>query len=208
VVDEAIERAVEELGRLGAEVSRVSVPLHRVSQSLWTNVGVQGGGDLVDFEGIGTNFDGWYNTELLDAFRAARLRRANGYPATMKSAILAGSWLRSRFGGRHYARAQNIALGLRRAYDRALRDVDVLAMPTTPMLPFRRDRSLTRLERTGRTLDNLLNTSTFDLTAHPAISVPCGESGEGLPIGLMLVGRHFEEDTLIRTAHAYEQRDA
>lgn len=207
VVDEAIERAVEDLGRLGAEVKRVSVPQHRISQSLWTNVGVQGGGDLVELEGIGTNFDGWYNTELLDAFRTARLRQANKYPATMKSAILAASWLRSRFGGRHYARAQNIALGLRQAYDRALQEVDVLAMPTTPMLPFRRDESLTRLERTGRTLDNLLNTSTFDLTAHPGISVPCGESDEGLPIGLMLVGRHFEEETLFRVAHAYEQRD-
>jgi amidase len=64
---------------------------------------------------------------------------------------------------------------------------------------------MTRLERVGRTLDNLMNTSPFDLTAHPAISVPCGESEDGLPIGLMLVGRHLAEETLIRTAHAFEQ---
>jgi amidase len=205
VVDDAIRRAVDAFGELGAEVKRVSVPQHRVSQSLWANIGVQGGGDLIQLEGVGTNFDGWYNTELLQTFRKARLERADEFPPTMKSAMLAASILRERSGGREYARAQNIALGLRQAYGRALEEVDLLAMPTTPMLPFRRDTGLTRLERIGRTLDNLMNTAPFDLTAHPAISVPCGSSDEGLPIGLMLVGRHFEEETLIRAAHAFEQ---
>jgi amidase len=206
VVDAAISAAMDSFRELGAEVGEVSVPLHRRSRSLWTAVGVPGGIYFLRENAVGSNFDGWYNTDLLDFFQEHRASRAERYPPTLKPAWLAIAHL-DRHGARlPYARAQNIALGLRRAYDEQLQRVDVLAMPTTPMLPFPHDPELSMRERVGRTLDNLLNTAPFDLTAHPALSVPCGITEDDLPIGLMLVGRHLEEGTLLRVAAALEAK--
>jgi amidase len=93
---------------------------------------------------------------------------------------------------------------LRQAYDDALQKVDALAMPTipftaTPIPPA--DASI------GTIIDVALNmqanTCSFDVSGHPAFTVPCGRVN-GLPVGLMLVGRHFEEATLIRLGAAIE----
>jgi amidase len=205
-VDDAFRAALDALGELGAQVTEVSVPQHRISLDLWTTLAVPGAIDLLEFEAVGTNFDGWYNTDLLPQF--ARLRRERGqlYPPTVKSAGLAALHMREPVGGLHYARSQNIALGLRRAYNRLLEDADILVMPTTPMLPYRADPDLSVVDRVGRTLTMLANTANFDLTAHPALTVPCKLTPESLPVGLMIVGRHFDEETLFRTAHAFEQQ--
>lgn len=205
-VDDAFRAAMDALGELGAEVSEVSVPQHRISLDLWTTLAVAGAIDLIELDAVGTNYDGWYNTDLLPEF--ARLRRERGdlYPPTVKSAGLAALHLREPIGGVHYAKSQNIALGLRQAYNRLLDDVDVIAMPTTPMLPYKRDADLSVVDRVGRTLTMLANTANFDLTAHPALTVPCKLTEDNLPVGLMLVGRHFDEETLFRLAHAFEQQ--
>jgi len=69
-------------------------------------------------------------------------------------------------------------------------------MPTTPMKPHRQD------DRAPYAM--MTNTATFDVTGHPGLSVPCGMS-DGLPIGLMLIGKHFDDPTLLRLGYAYEQ---
>jgi amidase len=93
---------------------------------------------------------------------------------------------------------------LRRAYDEALEKFDVLAMPTipftaTPIPPA--DAPLNTIIDVA--LNMQANTCSFDVTGHPAFTVPCGRVN-GLPVGLMLVGRHFEEPTLLRLAQAIE----
>ena len=82
--------------------------------------------------------------------------------------------------------------------------VDILAMPTTPQKPFKlvADPDLKRI--VGRARDMTANTSAFDLTGHPALTVPCGFSA-GLPVGLQLVGRHWEEPLLFSVGQAVEQ---
>ena len=94
---------------------------------------------------------------------------------------------------------------LREAYDRALAKVDVLVMPTTPMkatkLP---EEGASAAEVMGLAFEPLANTSAFNHTHHPALSLPCGISG-GLPIGMMLVGRFFEEKLLYKVAHGFEK---
>ena len=90
-------------------------------------------------------------------------------------------------------------------YDRTLKDFDLLLMPTvpikaTPLPPRDAPLSLTL----QRAFEMLANTAPFDITGHPAMSVPCGMS-EGLPVGLMLVGGHYEEKRIYQAAHAFEQ---
>jgi Asp-tRNA(Asn)/Glu-tRNA(Gln) amidotransferase A subunit family amidase len=88
----------------------------------------------------------------------------------------------------HYARAQNLARSLTGAYANALREYDLLLMPTLPMKATPLPTSRTREEYFRRAYEMIGNTAQFDVTGHPAMKVPCGESG-GLPIGMMLVGR-------------------
>ena len=109
------------------------------------------------------------------------------------------------YGGLYYARAQNLRPRLTAAYDLAFKDFDLLLMPTLPMTaPPIPAADAPAAEIVTRALEMVPNTPAFDLTGHPSITIPCGEV-DGLPVGVMLCGRHFEESTVYRAAHAYEQ---
>jgi amidase len=94
---------------------------------------------------------------------------------------------------------------LREAYDKALKEVDLLIMPTTApegkALPLVENPTPEEYFRLGSRFH--WNTCPFNMTGHPAINVPCAKSGE-LPIGMMLVGRQFEDATVLRGAHAFQ----
>ena len=116
-----------------------------------------------------------------------------------------GTYINKNFGPRYYGKALNISRRLTAAYDKALETYDLLLMPTTPMkatpLP---TPGASREEQIGRAFEMITNTAPFDITHHPAMSLPCGMV-DGLPVGLMLIGRHFDEPTIYRAAHAFEQ---
>jgi amidase len=111
----------------------------------------------------------------------------------------------NNFGSRYYGKALNITRRITAAYDKALETFDLLLMPTTPMkatpLPA---PNAPREEIIGRAFEMISNTAPFDISHHPAMSLPCGMV-DGLPIGLMLIGRHFDEPTIYRAAHAFER---
>src|SRR5579885_1459075 len=106
----------------------------------------------------------------------------------------------------HLARAfgEGLRPWLRAQYDRALAHVDILVMPTTPTKAHRYDPKFDAYDEMVRGFATGNNTMVFDITGHPSLSVPCARSN-GLPVGLMLTGRHFDDATLLRAAHAYEQ---
>ena len=107
-----------------------------------------------------------------------------------------------------YAKSQNIRPSVRKKYDEALESCDLLVMPTTPQKaqPFPdKERDLVNYLTMGWNM--VANTAPFDYTGHPALNVPCGMS-QGLPIGMMLVGRHFEEQTVLDAALAFEKLSA
>jgi amidase len=94
---------------------------------------------------------------------------------------------------------------LRAAYDAVLRDYDLLLMPTLPLTaPPIPDENAPIAEILQRAFEMLPNTTPFDCTHHPAMSLPCGLAS-GLPVGLMLVSRMYDERTIYRAAHAFEQ---
>jgi amidase len=105
-----------------------------------------------------------------------------------------------------YARSQNLARTLAAAYDRALSEVDVLVAPTIPFTAPRHpapDASRAAVISTAYGMTT--NTSPFNVTGHPSLSIPCGWI-DGLPVGLMLTGRFFSERLLYRIAAAIERR--
>ncbi|MGH7388324.1 MAG: amidase [Candidatus Rokuibacteriota bacterium] len=205
-VDQMVQEAAQKFGKLGARVSMVSVPLHRDGAHIWTPVAVEGATMLMlRGNSMGTNWKGYYNTSLLDAFARGRQSRANDLSETTKLVLLLGQYMQDRYHGRYYARAQNLAHTLRAAYDDALREVDLLVMPTLPMKATRLPAAdASRAEYIARALEMIPNTCPFDVTGHPALTVPCGTS-EGLPVGMMLIGRHWEDAAVLRAGHAFEQ---
>lgn len=197
--------AADRFRALGAEVTEISVPMHRLGPTIWTPIALEGLVDLMmKGNGFGTNWRGLYVTSLLDAHAAWR-ERADMLSDSLKLSMLVGEFGQRCHRGRYYAKAQNLSRRLRAAYDAALIEVDLLLMPTTPMkatpLP---PADAPRALQIQRAFEMVANTCPFDTTGHPAMSLPCGMS-EGLPVGLMLVGRHWQESTIYRAAHAFEQ---
>jgi amidase len=124
---------------------------------------------------------------------------------TTKLFLMLGTYIRKRHGSRYYGKGVNIVRRLTAAYDQALANYDLLLMPTTPMKATKLPESgAPREEVVLRALEMISNTCPFDLTHHPAMSLPCGMV-DGLPVGLMLIGRHFDEPTIYRAAYAFEQ---
>src|SRR5438552_3756703 len=205
-VDKMVLDAAQRLTRAGATVTEVSVPLHRDGIHIWNAIAVEGATMLmVSGNSMGTNWKGHYTTSLLDFYGRSRRARANDLSETVKLVILLGQYMQDNYQGRYYAKAQNLARVLRAAYDEAFKQVDLLVMPTTPMkatpIP---PPNASREEYVARALEMIANTCPFDVTGHPAITVPCGMS-DGLPVGMMLIGRQWEDGTVLRAAHAFEQ---
>ena len=204
-VDVLVMEAAEKFERLGAKVQQVSVPLHLEGLHIWTGIAVEGAWSMmVRGEGMGHNWQGYYDTNLLEFYGRARRQRGIEFSPTVKVVILLGQYLSSKFGGKFYSKAQNLRRTLRAAYDDALRQVDILLMPTTPKRPTKHNHDATLSEYLEIALNMMNNTATFDATGHPAMNVPCGKIG-ALPIGMMLVGRRYDEVTLLRAGHLFEQ---
>jgi len=203
-VDARVRAAAARLRTLGAKVESVSMPMHVPGTALVMPIFAQGATDLMMANGVPVQTPGLYPPGLAEAF--ARWREHTGeLSELLKALLLVGRILARGDGPRLYARAQNQRRVLRDCYDRILESHDLLLMPTLPItakpLP---PPDAPREEAIRCATEMMGNTAQFDLTGHPAISVPCGDV-DGLPVGMMLVGRHFDESTLYRAAHAYEQ---
>ncbi len=160
---------------------------------------------MVKGNNTGSNWQGFYNTRLMEAVARGVQSRPNDLPVTVKTVMLMGAYMKRYYHGRYYAKAQNLRGSLVKAYDDVLANYDVLVMPTIPFratpLP-RPDCSIVDTMTYALNMTN--NTAQFDVTGHPSISVPCGIEDD-LPIGLMLVGRHFDDLTVLRVADAVEK---
>jgi amidase len=206
-VDDCVTEAAQAFTRLGAEVKTVSIPWHRDGRHVWNAIGVEGPTMLMVLGNtMGTNWKGHYTISLLEAAARGRRTRANDLPETVKLVVLLGCYMQDHYHGRYYAKAQNLARSLTAAYDSALRDCDLLVMPTLPLKATKiPPATISREEYVARALEMVPNTCPFDVTGHPAISVPCGMS-EGLPVGMMLVGRVGEDATVLRAADAFQRQ--
>jgi amidase len=205
-VDETVRGAANSFEELGVDVTEVSIPLHLDGIHIWNAIAIEGATELmVRGNGMGTNWKGHYSTSLLDAYGRGRLTRADDLSETVKLTMLMGEYMRGSYHGRYYAKVQNLARKLRAAYDEALESVDLLLIPTLPLKATKIPAPDAPIEEVvARALEMLPNTAPFDVSGHPAMSVPCGLS-DGLPVGMMLIGKKWDEETVLRAAHAFEQ---
>lgn len=204
-VDAKVRKAADALRSLGATVDEVSIPMHRMGVAIWLPVAAEGATvQMMQGNGYGFNWKGLYVTSLLD-FHSGWRSRADELSDTLKNTMLLGWHMVRNYRGHYYAKAQNLVRQLRAAYDAVLKDYDLLLMPTLPITatPIPEDNAPIP-EILQRAFEMLPNTAPFDVTGHPAMSLPCGKA-DGLPVGLMLVGRHYQEKAIYQAAHAYEQ---
>jgi amidase len=204
-VDARVRAAAQRLAALGATVEDISVPLHALGFPIWAAIrGDAACITLLETNGAGLGHEGLYVLSLIDAAMAWR-GRADEFADTLKIASIFSKYTLERYGGRYHAKAQNLRRRLRSAYDAALATCDVLMLPTVPMkaTPIPKEDA-TPQEITRRSWEPTRNTCPFNVTGHPAISLPCGME-DGRPIGLMLVGRHWDEATIYRVAAAFER---
>ncbi len=137
-----------------------------------------------------------------DLFDMYRQTRAHGFAAEVKRRIMLGTYaLSSGYYEAYYKKAQQVRTLIKKDFDDAFQKVDVIVTPITPTAAFRIG------EKSAEPLQMYLYdifTISVNLAGVPAISVPCGFTKTNLPIGLQIIGKHFDEETVLQTAHAYE----
>jgi amidase len=206
VVYRKVRTAIKRLKDAGATVTEVSVPQHVTTFHVWTTIALEGAANFMLMgNGVGSNWMGFYNTALADAVAHGMRSRPNDMSVTVKTVLLLGEYMRRNYNGRYYCKAQNLRAQMRKAYDDVLDSYDVLVMPTTPFRATEIPPPDCAIEETMfHALNMYHNTCQFDLTGHPAISVPCGVEDD-LPIGLMLVGKRFDDILVLQVADAFEK---
>jgi aspartyl-tRNA(Asn)/glutamyl-tRNA(Gln) amidotransferase subunit A len=200
-VRESVEVAIQKLAGLGCEVVPVSLPHTEYAIPTYYIVATaEASSNLARYDGVRYGFRARNARTLSDMYR---LTRDGGFGMEVKRRIMLGTYVLSAgYYDAYYLKAQKVRTLLTRDFDEAFKKVDVIAAPTCPTPAFRLG------EKANDPLAMYLAdiyTVTANLAGIPGISVPCGENHEKLPIGLQLFGRHFDEPTILRVAHAYEQ---
>ncbi len=197
----AVEAAIQKLAELGCEVVPVSLPHTEYAIPTYYIVATaEASSNLARYDGVRYGFRARNARTLSDMYR---LTRDGGFGMEVKRRIMLGTYVLSAgYYDAYYLKAQRVRTLLTRDFDEAFKKVDVIAAPTCPTPAFRLGEKVN--DPLAMYLADIY-TVTANLAGIPGISVPCGENHEKLPIGLQLFGRHFDETTILRVAHAYEQ---
>lgn len=204
-VDDCVRAGAAQFESLGATVDEVSIPMHLDAQPIAMpilNYGIVQ--TMLEGDGMGGGRDDLYVSSLMEHQRGWR-ERINEFSDNAILWALIANYVTPRHGTRHYGKAVNLSRRVRAAFDTVLDDYDLILMPTLPIkatpLP---GPDAGRGENVARAMDMFANTVSADITHHPAMSIPCGMR-DGLPVGLMLTAKHFNEPAIYRAAHAFEQ---
>jgi len=200
-IDKAVRAGIEVLRSEGCEVKPISLPNspHAIA-AYYIVATAEASSNLARYDGVRYGHRA-RSTQLLEMYERTR---AEGFGAEVKRRIMLGTYaLSAGYYDAYYLRAQKVRALIRRDFDTAFATVDAVVCPTSPTTAFRLG------EKVDDPLAMYLNdiyTVPVNLAGLPGISVPCGFDNKRLPIGMQLIGKPFDEETLLRLAHAYEQR--
>jgi aspartyl-tRNA(Asn)/glutamyl-tRNA(Gln) amidotransferase subunit A len=199
-VEAAVRAAVAVMRDLGAEVREVSLPHTDLALPVYYLIApAEASANLSRYDGIryGLSAPG---ATLWDTYRQTR---GQGFGSEVKRRIMLGAYaLSAGYYDAYYLKAQQVRTLIKRDFDEAFRQVDVIACPVTPTTAFRIG------EKVADPLQMYLSdvfTLAVNLAGICGLSLPCGFDAAGLPIGLQLIAAAFEEETILQAAYAYEQ---
>jgi len=199
-VEKALRAAIKKLEELGAKVGEVSLPHTPHTLAVYYIIAPsEASANLARYDGVKYGFS---YQETDNMWEALEKTRQFGFGDEVKRRIMLGTYaLSAGYYDAYYLKAQKVRTLIRREFDQAFEKYDALVTPTSPSVPF----------KIGEKMDDPLQmylsdvfTIPVNIAGLPAITIPAGFS-DGLPIGMQLIGKPFGEETILRTAYAYEQ---
>jgi aspartyl-tRNA(Asn)/glutamyl-tRNA(Gln) amidotransferase subunit A len=200
-VRKAIEDAIQKLAKLECAVVPVSLPHTEYAVPTYYIVATaEASANLARFDGVRYGYRAKNARTLSEMYRRSR---DQGFGAEVKRRIMLGTYaLSAGYYDAYYLKAQKVRTLLTGDFDEAFKKVDVIVTPTSPTAAFKLGEKMN--DPLAMYLADIY-TVTADLAGIPGISIPCGETREKLPIGLQILGKHFDEATILRVAHAFEK---
>jgi amidase len=210
-VRDGVLEAIDVLAQLGADITKVSIPEHVSVNAAATALAPEGSKAVRETGIFGAWAKTYYPTSVITAVDKMWSSHSDMLSPRTKFNFVLAELSRKNYHGAVYAKAQNVRPGFVKAYEAALADVDVLAMPTCvtvapPVAEAKGHDQAVReeLQRLRGGMNAMVrNTRPFNYTGHPALAVPCGKAGR-LPFSLQLIGRFFDDPLLLRVAYAYQ----
>jgi aspartyl-tRNA(Asn)/glutamyl-tRNA(Gln) amidotransferase subunit A len=200
-VERAVRAAIERLEQLGAERIEISLPHYSYGLAAYYIVApAEASSNLARYDGVKYGYRSPEHKSMLEMYFNTK---SEGFGPEVKRRIMLGTFaLSSGYYDAYYLKAQKVRTLIKRDFESAFENCDVVVAPTTPTPPF----------KLGEKVDDPLQmymsdvcTLPISLTGLPGMVIPCGFSSETLPIGLQIVGKPFDEQTLFRTAYTFEQ---
>ena len=200
-VERSVKEAIGQFEKWGAEVRRVSLPHTEYAVAIYYIIATaEASSNLARYDGVKYGFRSKGYRDLMEMYTQSR---AKGFGREVKRRIILGTYVLSAgYYDAYYRKASQVRTLMRKDFEEAFQQVDVIVAPTAPTPAFRIG------EKTENPLQMYLSdihTIPVNLAGIPAISIPCGFSHGNLPIGLQIMGRHFDEGMLVRVAYTFEQ---
>jgi aspartyl-tRNA(Asn)/glutamyl-tRNA(Gln) amidotransferase subunit A len=200
-VDKAVRDAVKTLEKLGAKVVDISLPHTDYAVATYYILATsEASSNLARYDGVKYGLRADAPKDLLDMYMQSR---DQGFGPEVKRRIMLGTYaLSSGYYDAYYKKGQQARTLIKRDFDEAYKLVDVIVTPTAPTAAFKLG------EKSADPLQMYLSdifTISVNLAGIPGISLPCGFTKNNLPIGLQILGKHFDEEAVLHTAYAYEQ---
>ena len=199
-VEQSVRRAINEVEKNGAVVEEISLPHTEYAVAVYYVVATaEASSNLARYDGMRYG----YRAAADDLTETYRITREDGFGDEVKRRIMLGTYVLSAgYYDAYYLKAQRVRTLIRQDFDAAFKRCDAIITPTAPTTAFMLG---------AKTQDPLqmylsdIYTISINLAGLPAVSVPCGFDDDGMPIGLQFIGKHFDEATILRLAHHYEQ---
>ncbi len=200
-VEQAVREAVLQMQALKAEVREISLPMTEYAIAVYYLIATaEASSNLARYDGVRYGYRAAKEKGLLEMYLKTR---QEGFGPEVKRRIMLGTYaLSAGYYEAYYGKAQSVRTLIKRDFDEAFKEVDVIVTPTMPTPAFKLGEKIQ--DPLQMYLSDIFTIS-VNLAGVPAIVVPCGMSAAKLPIGLQIIGRPFEEDKIIRAAYAYEQ---
>ena len=200
-VERSVRDAIGQFEKWGAEVRRVSLPHTEYAVAIYYIIATaEASSNLARYDGVKYGLRSKGYGDLMEMYTQSR---AKGFGREVKRRIILGTYVLSAgYYEAYYRKASQVRTLMKKDFEEAFQQVDVIIAPTAPTPAFRIG------EKAGNPLQMYLSdihTIPVNLAGIPAISIPCGFSCNNLPIGLQIMGRHFDEGKLLRVAYTFEQ---
>lgn len=200
-VKEAVLKALSVYEGLGATWEEMSLPHSKYAEAAYYLISsAEASANLARYDGVRYGVRSENAKNMIDMYK---LSRGEGFGDEVKRRIMLGTFaLSSGYHDAYYEKAQKVRTLIKKDFDDAFSKYDVIIGPTTPTTAFKFEE---KFDEPLAMYANDILTIPVNLAGVPAMSLPCGFSKEGLPIGLQIIGKYFDEETVYRVGHAYEQ---